>query len=366
MALYKWNEENLTAAKPVTFAHEDLYEKDLQDVVRDAPEVLEEGLFVIAEEYSNWEESGRSIDLLALDNDGRLVVVELKRTLSGDHMDLQAVRYAAMVSNMTFDQVVQAHRKYLARRNREVDAATDEIRAHLDGANADADVDSEFPRIILASGDFSTELTTSVLWLNDNGLDIKCVRLDLYRSDERLYLDSNQVLPIPQAQDYQIRIRDKDKERRARGKGVEKYPDADKFHGGIQSAPHQKEITKLYKWAMELQAEELCSGFVTTFSTRDGYGLKPLLPDHNKNPYACLVTIHYKPAGFPRPGPPQIAVWKHWFDKYASDSIQQVEKEMGGTIGGGNLVKRPLTDTLLEALLEAHKEAARNIKKDSK
>lgn len=367
MALCKWNEDKKTLepAEPVKLSAKGLKERDLQHVVRDTPEVLEEGLFVIAEEYSNWEGSGRSIDLLALDEKGRLVVVELKRTPTGNHMDLQAVRYAAMVSNMTDDQVVQAHRKYLASRNRKIDAAA-EIRAHLDGANEDARVDSKFPRILLASGGFSIELTTSVLWLNDNGLDIKCVRLDLYQSDKRLYLDGSQVIPIPQAQDYQIRIRDKDRERRARRKDVEEYPGSEKFHDGIQSAPRQEEITKLYKWAMKLQTEKLCSDFVTTFSrTRDGYGLKPLLPERNKNPRACLITIYYKPAGFPRPGPPQLAVWRQWFEEYAPDSIQRVEEEIGGPIGDGNLVKRPLTDALLEALFKAHEEAAGNIKKRS-
>ena len=177
MALCKWNEDKKTLepAEPVKLSAKGLKERDLQHVVRDTPEVLEEGLFVIAEEYSNWEGSGRSIDLLALDEKGRLVVVELKRTPTGNHMDLQAVRYAAMVSNMTDDQVVQAHRKYLASRNRKIDAAA-EIRAHLDGANEEARVDSKFPRILLASGGFSIELTTSVLWLNDNGLDINQVR----------------------------------------------------------------------------------------------------------------------------------------------------------------------------------------------
>ena len=42
-----------------------------------------------------------------------------------------------------------------------------------------------------------------------------------------------------------------------------------------------------------------------------------------------------------------------------------MEKEIGGQIGGGNLVKRPITPDLFEALLEAHEEAARNIKKRS-
>ncbi len=32
-------------------------------------------------------------------------------------------------------------------------------------------------KIVLASAEFSKELTTSVMWLNDFGLDIRCVRM---------------------------------------------------------------------------------------------------------------------------------------------------------------------------------------------
>lgn len=47
------------------------------------------------------------IDLLCLDRQARLVVVEIKRTEDGRHMELQALRYA-MVSSMTLEQVTVA------------------------------------------------------------------------------------------------------------------------------------------------------------------------------------------------------------------------------------------------------------------
>jgi hypothetical protein len=47
---------------------------------------------------SDWEDSSRSIDLLCIDKQANLVVIELKRTEDGGHMELQAIRYAAMVS----------------------------------------------------------------------------------------------------------------------------------------------------------------------------------------------------------------------------------------------------------------------------
>ena len=74
------------------------------------------------------------------------------------------------------------------------------------------DLQTAKPRIILVAPDFPTELATSVLWLNDAGLDIRCVRLLLYRTGEQLFVDTGQVIPLPEASDYLVRVREKAKE----------------------------------------------------------------------------------------------------------------------------------------------------------
>jgi hypothetical protein len=47
------------------------------------------------------------------------------------------------------------------------------------------------------------------MWLNERGLDIRCVRLRPYQHGERLLLDVQQVIPLPEAADYQVRLRGK-------------------------------------------------------------------------------------------------------------------------------------------------------------
>lgn len=50
------------------------------------------------------------------------------------------------------------------------------------------------------AADFSKEITTSVLWLNDQGLDIRCVRLKPYRdNDGNVLIDVQQLIPLPEA-----------------------------------------------------------------------------------------------------------------------------------------------------------------------
>lgn len=213
MPLYRWNADNLEAVPPTTFEAEQLQERsDLQRLLRDQPDVLEDGLFIIAEEFGNWEDSNRKIDLLALDIESRLVVIELKRTQSGDHSELQAIRYAAMVSNMTLEQVIDAHRVYLTKRGIDEDARSRILNFLGVQDEADAEIRTERPRIILASAGFSTELTTSVLWLRDGDMDISCVKLQLYQTGDGLLLDTSQVIPLPEASDYLVKVREKQEE----------------------------------------------------------------------------------------------------------------------------------------------------------
>ncbi len=213
MALYEITDNGIGELKRTTFEASGLKERsDLQQLFKAQIGVIAPGLMVIAEEFGDWEDSRRRIDLLALDKESNLVVIELKRTEDGGFMDLQAVRYAAMVSTMTFERVVQAHRDYL---NRIGQTDVDPQQAIIDFLGHDASEDEQFGsdvKIVLVSANFSIELTTSVLWLNQHGLDIKCVRIVPYDYAGTIILDVQQLIPLPETAEYQVQIREKDRE----------------------------------------------------------------------------------------------------------------------------------------------------------
>jgi hypothetical protein len=214
MAIYEMTSERLVAATATTFASEGVSERyALQRLLRDQIDVIEPGLFVLDEEFSDWDASQRRIDLLCVDRQANLVVVELKVTDDGGHMELQALRYAAMVSAMTFDQAAAAHDRYLRRRGLEGDANA-RLLEFLGWSSPEEQRFAPDVRVLLGSADFSREITTAVLWLNARGLDIRCVRLRPYRANASLFLDVQQVIPLPEAEDYQIRVRQKEQQER--------------------------------------------------------------------------------------------------------------------------------------------------------
>ena len=217
MPLYELTHESLTQIPRATMQGQSFRERDdLQRLLKGSISVISDDLFLIAEEFSQWEDSRRRIDLLAVDRAGNLVVIELKRSEDGGHMDLQALRYAAMISTMTFQQAVAAHAKLLG--DPAVTAEAEAAILDFLGWSEPSEDFGKSVRIILVSPDFSKELTTAVLWLNDSGLDIRCVRMRPYNLQQRTLVEVDQIIPLPEAEQYTVRLKEKQEENRLTNK----------------------------------------------------------------------------------------------------------------------------------------------------
>lgn len=236
MPIYELSQDAIRPIPASTFRDVDVLERQqLQRAIRECIEVISPDTLVIAEEFGEWEDSRRRIDLLGIDKDANLVVIELKRTEDGGHMELQAIRYAAMVSAMTFQHVVNVHQRYLKSIDQDTDA-TRNLLEFLEWEEPDEEAFAQEVRIVLATSAFSRELTTAVLWLNERGLDIRCVRMRPYSDGGRILLDVQQVIPIPEAEQYQVRLREKSQSERASRKTGR---DLTKFDVIINGAAHE-------------------------------------------------------------------------------------------------------------------------------
>lgn len=218
MPLYEMTDSSFRAVPEKSFTDMGIGERtDIQRLLRTQIEVLGDELYVLSEEFAEWDDSKRRIDLLAIDKQAQIVVIELKRTQDGGHMELQAIRYASMVAAMTFQRAVEIHEVFLDRMGQPPAEARDRMLHFLDWSTPNEDAFASDVRIVLVSEGFSKELTTAVLWLRDRDMDIRCIRLRPYRADGKTLIDVQQVIPLPEAQDYMVRIREKEQqERRSR------------------------------------------------------------------------------------------------------------------------------------------------------
>lgn len=214
--------DQLTALESKGFAELAILERqDLEEWAVNEPRVLGEELLVIASEYSNFDETRDRLDILALDQNGKLVVVELKRDHADTTTDLQAIKYASYCATLTAEDIQRDYRNYWSDDDERLTPEavgeafatflttdTTEILTTDDGW-ADFELDDQ-PRILLAAGDFGIEVTAPVMWLTEEyDLDITCVRLQPYEHDGHIFLDSQQVIPVSEAEEYMTRRREK-------------------------------------------------------------------------------------------------------------------------------------------------------------
>lgn len=235
MPIYKLDGQKIIELQQTTFSNERIDEaRDLQKIIINSIETVEKNLFVISSEFGDWEDSKRRIDILCLDKDANLVVVELKRTEDGGHMELQSIRYAAMVANMTFDKAVKAFQYYIEKNHLEIQNAQEAILSFLEWDDINEEEFANDVRIILVSADFSKEITTSVLWLIERDIDIKCIRIKPQKDGSDLYFDIQQIIPLPETTDYQVKLREKAAEQRqARRESSRDYSRFDVTINGI-------------------------------------------------------------------------------------------------------------------------------------
>ena len=205
--LYRINPETRQSDRieEVEFARLGLRERqDIQEWVADNPGILGDDLLIIGKEFSGFDRTNERLDLLAVDRDGKLVIIELKRDDSGTDAHWQAIKYASYLQRAKEDSIIRMAAEYRGESEEESAAA---LLQHLDtddlnGLNNDQ-------RIILASHRFAPEVTSAALWLNQKVPDlITCVKLTPHQDTQTsaLYVQASTIIPVPGIDEYIIDV----------------------------------------------------------------------------------------------------------------------------------------------------------------
>lgn len=206
------------------FSELDILEReDLQEWAIEEPQVLGEELLVITSEYAKFADLRERLDIMAIDQEGKLVVAELKRDKADRTTDLEAIKYASYCATLTAEEIQQDYREFWNDRE-DNDLTPEEVGEtfaeflnqsviddvpYMDDGWANFELD-DTPRILLVAGSFGPEITSPVMWLiEEYDMDITCTRIQAYTHRDRVVLNSQQVIPIPEAEEYLTKRRAK-------------------------------------------------------------------------------------------------------------------------------------------------------------
>jgi hypothetical protein len=175
-----------------TFKELGIQESDIEEFLSDNLQLLvdeEETLLLIGQQIQNTQR-GRS-DLVAIDNQGNLVLIEIKRDIEDirnrkEPFEFQAIRYAANYAKINdIDDVInKIYAPYLEKKGKvthEALTSSEQARRMINEFLTDNDAMRNFnkkQRIILVASQFDEQTLSACAWLINNHVDITCITVE--------------------------------------------------------------------------------------------------------------------------------------------------------------------------------------------
>ncbi|MHB8963874.1 MAG: DUF4268 domain-containing protein, partial [Saccharofermentanales bacterium] len=186
--------------------------KHLQEWICKNTNMLGERLLIIQKEFSGFDDTNERLDILAIDENGDLVIIENKLDDTGRDVTWQALKYVSYCAGLTKTDIRDIFQKYLDAKNA-TDVA-DHVLSEFLGIEdyGEAEINKGDQRIILIAASFRKEVTSTVMWLLDHNVKIKCIKVTPYTLGESVLLDTEQIIPVKDAEEYLIKLANKKQE----------------------------------------------------------------------------------------------------------------------------------------------------------
>ena len=231
--MYLLNNNDIKEIEETTFASIDIREKDLEEILRKNINMIcdpdDESMLIIGQQVAN-EKRARS-DLTAIDSEGNIVVIEIKRDLNDlkhrkERVEFQAIRYAASCATINsidtlvqeiFQPYVENHLdefscdpyESLNSYQNSYQIAQRAVREFMESNEIDPENFNRKQRIILIASEFDDQTLSAAAWLNSNKINISCYEIKPYRTTgENIILDLKKILPLAKTsyEDFYIPI----------------------------------------------------------------------------------------------------------------------------------------------------------------
>jgi hypothetical protein len=179
-------------------------------------------MLVIGRQVIN--ETNRRMDLVALDNTGAIILIEVKRDPKDmmyrkDNAEIQAVRYAASLATLrTIDDLVATLygpyiRKFQPGQLAEeggARSAEEWARKKITEFIRDNQIEpsqiNNRQKIVLVGAGFDADTRSAAAWMAENGLPIRVIEVRPKKIGGDYFLDIVQIIPVPKYADFYVRL----------------------------------------------------------------------------------------------------------------------------------------------------------------
>lgn len=199
----------LDGAKPIELEDSEYEsEKALENYIKFCSKLVDEDILIIGQQVIVEDVNDR-IDLLAIEKDGSVVVIEVKRRQVDDPTILQAFKYASFVANWNAE-IIESVGERFYRINENNELLAEGLREFTDFNDILNDFCDEGytlnydQKVILVGNNFDKKILSTLYWMNKKGIRIKAVEIRAYTDNDTAYLVSKTVFPLPKNEDLLV------------------------------------------------------------------------------------------------------------------------------------------------------------------
>lgn len=193
------DEEETTALSSTSLSEHGYREEDLREWILESPHsILGEDIMIIGREVQV-QDIGDGIDLLAIDRDGNVVVIELKKGSLTGNVDFQSLKYAAYTSYWDWSQLGDQFDKFAESQwGQELYEEEVDFNEKLESFCNDEYELNENQRILLVGEGIRERLDLVLRWVSDREVEISVLEVEMLEDGDQLYLDTEQTIPVPE------------------------------------------------------------------------------------------------------------------------------------------------------------------------
>lgn len=197
--MYYLKDNQALSIEPITFKEIGMSEKDIEELIKRNTDIIteDESILIVGQQVRNVDNG--ICDLVGINQDGDLVLIEIKRDRQDiksrkEAFEFQAIRYAASFATIreVDDLINKVYAPYLEK-NEEyqvspnltvVEQANRKLVDFFKQNNIMLEEFNQKQKIILVASDYDNQTKSAVAWLNSNGVEIASYQLTPYRLNE--------------------------------------------------------------------------------------------------------------------------------------------------------------------------------------
>ncbi|WP_462411445.1 hypothetical protein [Neobacillus sp. Marseille-QA0830] len=210
--------------EPTSFSDLAMNEHDVEELIKNNTNLIaeDESMLIVGQQVRN--SSNGICDLVGLNQNGDLVLIEIKRDRRDiesrrEAFEFQAIRYAAGFATIKDidDLISKIYAPFLERNKSSqrdssltiAELANRNIVSFFRDNNIAIEDFNQRQQIILVASDFDDQTKSAVAWLNSNGVEMYCYKLIPYKIKDEIYIETQKILPLDHYEDYYVGLSDK-------------------------------------------------------------------------------------------------------------------------------------------------------------